>query len=1117
MAKTTKNADPNNPDNQEEDLAALEAEQPAEEVIEPPPNSAVREIRSEVAAKAACEKKNEKPSKGKKKKGTSVPDEPELAPELLPYKEQMKEWVSNHEDFLHFFFNIRGTDFTIVYGDWFYYTPDKNQICLGVKAYKEAIEKNKDDLESGAMSLDQVYFALLHEIAHYKTTLEGDKAGKINLLEHFKYMARKKIESKDKPGKFISLGGAYGNFYNIMEDAIVNHMVGNTIQYSTPEAKQQILELYASKFFQLFVKAEEGKGNYTKIPDPGKDTHTMEKVEMGKGEYRLLNLDDYKEGFDVSEVDDMENLTSQFLTFFIKCQMGVMKAEDFYDGEEFKNGKYKVPVEIAGVFREPLHGLYERLLIAIIEKYGEDPEKMKRYKDFMGDTIAIPLFAKQAKGVTEVRKDIIPNVFSPSVLRAANIAGEAWSAFLFNMKKLGIPNAETMTLIQIFNKFKELDFRQKRMSIPFTFTYTQRTAVIRKAIEPIFSMFCILDDSFDLKLPPETQPHGPQGPEPPDPPDPPKPPKPPEGPEDLNAPWQTGVEVRDRRTGKRGVIKKVYKDEDDNDKVISVDIAYFDEVKTQMIANINGREVEFTGQEVNIEDPVNNLSIVKKKRKKQKGEGKPGQIKYEQIGDEPEEDDEEDDDDDQGEESDGDDDKNEDDNEEKDDKGTPGARDDDEGLDMDDIKDVFGGLIDALEQGIEDDDRKENEEEFAKAEESVEYQQRRSEHERNEALEEALRKLREENGEEPDEAPVSEDQARYGMLKSNAEVIKKYNELEDKIRPYVEKMADMWREVIENIAQVVSLEKDKYYTQGTLDIRRAQRYMEEAEFGADLDRKRIKELWIETIRTEIKPKMLRLHLFVDNSGSMSTQIDQIRMVVMMLNSSLASLRSQFKTEMEELLGAAYTPDMDLVCDIRITTFGNSSREVKPFAITDLQFLNADPNDISELPTIDVDAEQVATMRAFQKIDCSEGTEDRDFWPQFIVEYERNPELLEAIQEGKLTDVIIQISDGDIGGEESTKMAAAALKKLSKMGVKHGGFAIGDGRYEASPEDDVAEEQPARESHAEVALAKRHGKDKVKKADTVEEIVDNFSDFLAATVKEEVQQPMIKSIKGSKED
>jgi len=79
------------------------------------------------------------------------------------------------------------------------------------------------------------------------------------------------------------------------------------------------------------------------------------------------------------------------------------------------------------------------------------------------------------------------------------------------------------------------------------------------------------------------------------------------------------------------------------------------------------------------------------------------------------------------------------------------------------------------------------------------------------------------------------------------------------------------------------------------------------------------------------------------------------------------------------------------------------------------------------------------------------------------------------------------------------------------------FAIGDGRYEASPEDDVAEEQPARESHAEVALAKRHGKDKVKKADTVEEIVDNFSDFLAATVKEEVQQPMIKSIKGSKED
>lgn len=1046
-----------------------EAHSPEEEEIESAPDSQVKRIRAEVAAKTG------EKTAAKSKKSS----EPVLPPELLPYKEQMREWVSAHQDFLQYFFNIRGQKFEIVYGDWFYYSPKKNQICLGVKAFKEAVEKHKEALDSGAMSMDQIFFALLHEVAHYKTALENDKAGKLNLLEQFKYMASKKIESADVPGKFVALGGAYANFYNIMEDAIVNYMVANTIHFQSPRAKKEILDLYAEKFFQLFTKVAKGEGDYAMLPDPKTGNPRPQKTEKGAGDLRLLKAGDYEKGFDTSQLADMDKLTSQFLTFFIKTQMGVMKAEDFYDGEEFKNGKYKVPAPVAAVFREPLPKLYKRLLAAVMQKYEADPEKLKRYTDFMSDSISVPVYSKGAKGVSVTGSDVVPNVFPPHVIKARNIVAEAWNSFIINLDKLGIKDARRLTLIEIFDKFKELDFEKYgKLEIPFTRTSTQRTAIMRKTIEPIFSLFCILDDSFDIKLPPESQQHGEHGEgdgepgegedsepregegEPPE--------------EDPNAPWKDGVEVENRSTGKRGVIKQVYKDTDGN--VESVDVAWFEDVKTAMATAINGREVEFTGEETNIVNPVKNLAVIRKNQpSKEKGKKqKPGKIKYKNLDDESDEKSEQRESEEAGE------------------PGESGDIKDKPAASLDDVKKIFGDLIDSLEESVEDDERKENADAFKKTSETADYRDKQNRIKKNKELEDALRKIRERQGASSGEGGSAPFEDRSA---SDAALIAMYNDLEKKVAPFTEKMAKHWREVVRNIARVVSIEKDKYYTRGKIDVKKAQRYLPEAEYGGNLDEKRIKQLWVEKIRTELRPKMLRLHLVVDNSGSMGGNIEQIRIAIMLLNGSLRSLRSQFKDELRAVLGDSYTPDMDLVCDVKITSFGDSSRVVKPFAVDNFRFLHAHPREISILPSPDREEERVATIVAFGEIDCSEGTNDSDFWPALINEYDNSPELKKAIREGKLTDVILQISDGAIGG---TEIARAAVDTLRGRGVRIGGFAIGG-------------------EAAQNALAERHGADKVISADTAAKIVEQFSGFLKSVVMEEVQKPMISSITGSQKD
>lgn len=1037
-----------------------------------------------------------KPKKAKRK---------ELAPELIPYKEEMEKWVNRNMSTVKFFLEDRDSPFKIVYGDWFYYTPKKNEICLGVAAFKEAKEALAENLAEGAFTVDQIMFFFLHEMAHLKTTRELNRAGKIDLLQHFKTIAGKKIESNDKPGEYVSLAGTYGQFYNILEDSIVNRMVLNTVHYMDATKRREVRDLYVKKIFSIYKKSEPGKGRYVIKEDENRKKE-MVKAKDGNGDFDLVTDQDYRQGFDLRAYyhngEPLTGLTLQFLIAFIKSQMEVFKADEVSDQESFPEGNMKVDTPVAAVFKEPIGKLYRRLFTSIIEKHKNDPAKLKRYLDFMGTAYKVPKYRENKGKIVESHQEVFVNVFNPAFRGEPNLADQAWLGYLRELEKTGIKDAKKMTLIQLFNKFKELQSRSfGRFTLPFIFNSTERTDIIIRAIEPIFTMLCILDDSFDINLPPPRMPgegdgEGEEGEEDSDQNKENQSSEDQE--EDLNAPWRKGVEIiNDNRLspnyGRKGQIINVYNDSDGN--VTDVDVAYYSETENPQIHMAIGTH-EFSGEEENISDPVNNLIILSKKATKKPGQGKEQKIKYRNPDikeEKPEEQKQQEQQEQPG---------------QPEDRGQQGqqeqqGRPSQQDKGMDELKKIFGNLIDALENEIEKDEENARAEAFDKIGQEPEYQQKKSGHAREQKLLDMVqKKLAQKETEEQPQNPVSPEE-----IEKRRKLIRDFVNLEKQIYPIVNRMAAIWLEYIKNVVQEISLVKTKYHARGKMVPKRVQQKFPQIEQGENIDNMRLREQWEEEIRTQMRPKMIRIHLMIDNSGSMADLIEKIRMAVMVVNSSLRSLRALFRTELQALLGDSYTPDLDLVCDLRISLFGATSgltgpesREIKPFEITDLEFLKMDPRLVKELPKIDTDQEAIATIISFQKIDANEGkTLDSKSWTDLVAEYKSHPELLESIRKNLLTDVILQVSDGAIG---ETEISQPAISELCKMGVHVGGLALG--------------------ANAKPALEQRHGQDetdpvtgKVKKkvitANSPEEIVGCFEDFLRGVIENDVEPIMLESI------
>jgi hypothetical protein len=96
----------------------------------------------------------------------------------------------------------------------------------------------------------------------------------------------------------------------------------------------------------------------------------------------------------------------------------------------------------------------------------------------------------------------------------------------------------------------------------------ERSRIARKVLEPIFSLLCILDDSFDVKVIEEPPLGGDGGGESPSSPPPVKP------------EWKKGDKVINIKEGspnkgKKGIISNVVYDSDG--KILSVEVEYYEE------------------------------------------------------------------------------------------------------------------------------------------------------------------------------------------------------------------------------------------------------------------------------------------------------------------------------------------------------------------------------------------------------------------------------------------------------------------------------------------------------------------------------------------------------------
>lgn len=1048
-------------------------------------------------------------------------DENEVPRELWPWRDELLQWIEEegrHTDALAFLQYRKGTKHKLIAGMGFYHRPAKDIISLSVPEFKKMRE------EMG-MTPAQILFGWFHEFAHLKTMGELDFAGKKNHLEQYIYERKKGYFIRDEHGKMIRMTAkaAYRQYYNICEDAIVNQLVFNTgtfgrnVSEDSRRNNQEIVDLYTNKFFSVYLEVGQGNGDCIYNPEAANPENKYIYVGNGNGNIRVANKEDYEAGFDWAKVIPPMHKTAQFMTFFMKNQMINLPAQDVRDEVSNSEGKHRLDSDVGIVFTRPLQEVYQTLLTRFVEQYKDEPDKMELYLRFMCDQIQVPKYKEQKGKVIEDgfnthtnvagrgnNGPIYPDYHKIDVNFATQLFGKKIKDSLIS---LGLPSdfskVANVKYLDIFNQFKQIDKSRNVFGTkPLKYSLVARTSVMRNILEPIFSLLCVLDDSFKMEIPSELIGDGDEGKSGSrsgkegskfgsgDPP------------EIKEKPmWEPGDEVKnDDKSSpyykRRGVVTRI---EGDENGITLAEVEYYEEEDKLADRPLAG-ETEI------VTDPNKNLILMQKKSKS-KGQGQRSpkdirKIEYEEDdenGDDPKED--------KGDTPPEDGDEGADDSGENDDgeskEGGDESEDGKEGEDKKPVKpeggkepeptlseDDMSGYEKALRRMIEEDEREKKVKDIENEKKNPEYQRKKS---KNDKINKLLKSLKDKSeGSESDD--LENDQL------PPEEMIKKFLELEELLKVPANKMAEAWLQIIKNISRKIDTVVDKYYRQGKPDIKKLQKMFPEIEFGAEVDRRLIHSLIVEKIKVELKPKMLRVILLIDASGSMSSALDQVRMTVMLLNSSLRNFRLNFQQIMTGIVSDKNT-DLDVVCDTEIITFSNHVSLIKPFDVTNLSFLT-DETKIKNKPSLLglAEKETLSTIKTFQRLIASGGTADALCWLRLIQEHENNPELKQLLKNGFLTEIIFQISDGDINEVEDiqTKEDESKSKRINALElIKYfkENYAVGVGGIAIGGES------------ARTALQVRHGEN-VRNADTADQLADEFSGFLTDIIKAQIEKPMM---------
>ena len=213
----------------------------------------------------AFDKKEKKDKDGKKVEITWRKRERRIK-KLLKIPKELNEYVAMVQDYIkanwHIFTQYLpigdGLDVRPGTGMWF----DPALRIASVDTQWFAKVKEKDGVEW--YSNEQILFAIFHELSHFKDMMLD--ANIKWMIEHFERIKKKVIILKDTEWVVRTYGTTwiYHEFYNCVDDVIVNMMVKNLEYFRDPSRRQELIDLYQEKLFVDHIYMWEWKWEYEK-------------------------------------------------------------------------------------------------------------------------------------------------------------------------------------------------------------------------------------------------------------------------------------------------------------------------------------------------------------------------------------------------------------------------------------------------------------------------------------------------------------------------------------------------------------------------------------------------------------------------------------------------------------------------------------------------------------------------------------------------------------------------------------------------------------------------------------------------------------------------------------
>ena len=290
-----------------------------------------------------------------------------------------------------------------------------------------------------------------------------------------------------------------------------------------------------------------------------------------------------------------------------------------------------------------------------------------------------------------------------------------------------------------------------------------------------------------------------------------------------------------------------------------------------------------------------------------------------------------------------------------------------------------------------------------------EEERRRKEEEEKKSFEEREKEIQEKMGKEW----CKRHNIEYSLLQ-------KVREIEKEIEPYLKEMSQFWRKIVFGYSTERKLEWEGYYKFGTrLDIHKVIKEWPKIEKGDVFDVKVMKKRVVKE-KLIHQPEVIRVRLVLDVSGSMDEErLKTLREITVLLGRSLQ--------EFNHYLGLVReTTGTKLVADLEEWIFESEAQKIKPLAGDDYRTRNWEKDEADFIKSIGYlfsSGGSTADFLALEEIEKS------------VTDFD-----IERIKQGKLLEILIEITDG---GSDNPELTREIKNRLKEKGIIAKAFQIGE--------------------------------------------------------------------------